>query len=83
MEKKTIKKKKKSKRKFPIIFRVHYPRYTKPKLPTDLLVYLHSGLHGEKKTDKYRAELANEFGVKDTETAVAASLSVLLVTHFA
>ncbi|MHC4460517.1 MAG: hypothetical protein ACYS30_03710 [Planctomycetota bacterium] len=35
------------------------------------------------KTDKYRAELANEFGVKDTKTAVSASLSALLVTHFA
>lgn len=48
MEKKAKKKKKESKRKFPVIFRAHWRRYTKPKSRTKLSVDLLSGPRGDK-----------------------------------
>jgi acyl carrier protein len=67
--KKTVKKKIKTEKGSPVTFRAHWPFYTMPKLPTDLLVYLYSGLPGEKKADKDLARHIKQPEKLDFDTA--------------
>lgn len=66
--------KKKSQKESPVTFRARWPRYTKPKLWSKLLIYLYSGISGEKEANAELFKHIKQLNKLDFDTAGPAYL---------